>query len=72
MMPNRPIPQKRLMVAIARLGLTIGLESGARADDSEPGITDGFLATGGATFIRDGQCKIVWRFPPDPRWLGPA
>ncbi len=61
------------MAAIACLALTNGLTPEARADDPQPGITHGFLATGGETYIRDGRGKIAWRYPHMTRdgWVLP-
>ena len=44
-----------------------------RAEDPKTGITHAFLACGGETYIRDGQGKIVWRYPQSSRdgWVLP-
>ena len=40
------------------LFLTLIIANAARADDPKSGITHAFLATGGATYIRDGEGAI--------------
>jgi hypothetical protein len=51
----------------------LGLTSNAAADDPQSGITHGFLATGGETYIRDDQGAITWRYPHSTRdgWVLP-
>jgi hypothetical protein len=45
----------------------VGLTSSVIADDPQSGITHGFLATGGETYIRDDQGAITWRYPHSTR-----
>ena len=62
------------------IAAAVGIGGGAgwpaigRADDPKTGITHGFLATGGETYIRDGQGRITWRYPHASRdgWVLPG
>jgi len=51
-----------------------GPPEASRAGDPPAGITHGFLATGGKTYICDGQGKIAWRYPHASRdgWVLPS
>ena len=51
----------------------LGLTRDSPADDPALGITHSFLATGGETYIRDGQGAITWRFGHSTRdgWVLP-
>lgn len=62
----------RILTA-AILGSLGGAEC-AHADDPRSGISHGFLATGGETYIRDGQGSITWRYPLPTRdgWVLPG
>jgi len=65
------------LVAIAALLISCtaaGPTEASRAGDPPAGITHGFLATGGETYIRDGQGKIAWRYPHASRdgWVLPG
>lgn len=53
------------------LGLAFSGAIGAA--EPAPSITHAFLATGGESYIRDGQGKITWRFPQGSRdgWVLP-
>ena len=44
------------------------------AQESPPSITHAFLATGGATYIRDGAGKVAWTYPHSSRdgWVLPS
>ena len=55
------------------LGTIFGMTSLALAEDPRLGITHGFLATGGETYIRDGRGAITWRYPHSTRdgWVLP-
>lgn len=55
-------------IRMAILALSLG-----HADDAKPAIAHGFLATGGATYIRDGDGTISWRDPRPTRdgWVLP-
>jgi len=59
----------------AALGIGTLSGSNAIAQGDSPGqkISHGFLATGGATYIRDGEGKIRWSFPQSSRdgWVLP-
>ena len=66
---------RALSVAIlVCLANVIGMTSRAGADDPRLGITHAFLATGGETYIRDGQGAITWRYPQPTRdgWILPG
>src|SRR5438270_7981770 len=65
----------RWVVFAAWLSCVMPTEMGeaARADEPQSRITHGFLATGGSTYIRDGDGKIRWRYPKTTRdgWILP-
>ncbi len=44
-----------------------------RADDPATGVTHAFLATGGQTYLRDGEGKVTWRYAAGTRdgWVLP-
>ena len=54
-------------------GVTIAPVFTLRADSPGSGVTHGFLATGGATYIRDGDGKVRWTYPQSTRdgWVLP-
>ncbi len=62
------IPRALSVALLALLASSIG-----RADDPKPGISHSFLATGGATYIRDGNGSVTWRYPHPTRdgWVLP-
>lgn len=59
----------RLIAIMSLLGFSTlaGPPTASRGDESEGKITHRFLATGGATYIRDGDGKITWRYPHSTR-----
>jgi len=65
----------RFMRIATTLLITLSVPVGiTRAnDDPSVNVTHGFLATGGETYIRDGQGKITWRYPHSTRdgWVLP-
>ncbi len=60
--------------ASACLAPSVGDSTCAGAEDPKGGITHGFLATGGETYIRDGKGEISWRYPHPTRdgWALPG
>ena len=62
---------KNLLLSIACC-LIVGSLS-ASAPEDQPTITHGFLATGGETYLRDHDGKIVWQYPHSSRdgWVLP-
>jgi hypothetical protein len=50
------------------IGAFLSLPKGTRGDeDAKTKVTHSFLATGGETFIADGEGKIIWKFPLSTR-----
>jgi hypothetical protein len=49
------------------------LQASCRADDPAGSVTHAFLATGGQTYIRDGEGKVIWRYAQGTRdgWVLP-
>ena len=74
MRPYRDTLRLVAIVALFGLGIAAGSPKASRADEPPAGITHGFLATGGETYIRDGQGKITWRYPHTSRdgWVLPG
>lgn len=74
MSPTRSVP--RILAAAVFLCLSdlIGPAAAVHADDPQTGITHGFLATGAATYIRDGKGVVTWRDPRSTRdgWVLPG
>jgi hypothetical protein len=70
----QPILRAAATTIVAYLGLILVDAPAARADDPDFGITHGFLATGGETYIRDGRGTITWRYPQGSRdgWVLPG
>ena len=62
----------RLLVLLG-LGAVLSFRGASWADDPKAGITHRFLATGGETYLRDGDGKILWRYPRGSRdgWVLP-
>src|SRR5689334_13107838 len=54
-------------------GILIVVSAAAGGTASADGITHSFLATGGETFIRSGDGRILWRYPGSTRdgWVLP-
>lgn len=78
MTPDRSVLRPFLPASIAALGfgfvLVLTAAHPGRADEPKPsGITHAFLATGGETYIRDGDGTISWRYPQSSRdgWVLP-
>ncbi len=61
----------RRIILLAAIIASIGL---LHAGDAPGKITHSFLATGGSTYIRDGDGKIVWQYPHASRdgWVLPS
>ena len=61
------------VVPVAMLGLAVS-ESMCRAVDAPPKITHSFLATGGETYILDGEGQVTWSYPKSTRdgWVLPS
>ncbi|WP_040889007.1 beta-propeller domain-containing protein [Zavarzinella formosa] len=59
---------RHLVAAVLAIGSFVGA---SRAE--EPAITHSFLATGGATYIKGGDGKILWEYPQGSRdgWVLP-
>src|SRR4051812_6178191 len=62
---------KRLLIALA--GAWLAAPAPALPEVRAAEITHAFLATGGATYIRDGQGKVTWQYPQPSRdgWVLP-
>ena len=73
MRPKRALLGTLTAAILAGLVPSVGVPFTARGDDREDGITHAFLATGGETYIRDGQGEITWRYPHQTRdgWVLP-
>ena len=65
--------QPRFFFFMIAFGVTITPGFTSRADSPGSGVTHGFLATGGATYIRDGDGKVRWTYPQSTRdgWVLP-
>jgi len=74
MSTSRAVPGALAMAAVAGLAAVVGPTPDAHADDPRPGVTHGFLATGGETYIRDGKGRVTWRYPRPTRdgWVLPG
>jgi len=74
MSPSRAIPRILPMAILAGLATGIVPATPARAEEPRAGITHGFLATGGETYIRDGRGVITRRYPRSTRdgWVLPG
>jgi hypothetical protein len=72
MCARRRIGRAASITALVGLGIVIviviviGTARLSLAEDPPGGITHGFLATGGQTYLRDGEGKITWRYPVTP------
>jgi hypothetical protein len=73
MSSRRMIGRAASITALVGLSIVIGAARMSRAEDPQGGITHGFLATGGQTYLRDGDGKITWRYPHASRdgWVLP-
>lgn len=62
------------IAAVFGFGLLVCSSPTRGADDPPSGIRHSFLATGGETYIRDGEGKIAWRYPQNTRdgWVLPS
>lgn len=77
LMRKPPMQTTSISKRVSALVLVVsaGLCSGdASAADPENGIKHGFLATGGETYIADGNGAILWRYPLGARdgWVLPS
>ena len=72
--PSRAIPGIPALAMLVGLAAGMGAAAPAGAGEPEAGITHGFLATGGETYIRDGHGAITWRYPRSTRdgWVLPG
>ena len=63
-----------LCAPVIGLSIVIGSSRMSQADDPQGGITHRFLATGGQTYVRDGDGTITWRYPHGTRdgWVLPG
>jgi hypothetical protein len=65
-------PRPTRLAALVTVSLAFAFGS-IRADDSKPTIRHGFLATGGKTYILDGEGHQIWSYPEGTRdgWVLP-
>src|SRR4051812_21524716 len=63
--------RKNLLIALA--GAWLAAPASALSEVRAADITHAFLATGGATYIRDGQGKVTWQYSQPSRdgWVLP-
>jgi outer membrane protein assembly factor BamB len=65
----------RVLSSVAGMFLLVACSAFPPRSNAQPdGITHSFLATGGATYIRDGDGKVLWQFPMASRdgWVLPS